>query len=66
MWVRLANGIGAQRWETLRILATYLTATLFAYLSRVFWPIPVTPHAVSVALKATRKLASEFWRNLAA
>jgi len=48
------------------MFATYLTASLFAYLSRVFWPIPVTPHAVSVALKATRNLASEFWRNLAA
>ncbi|MGD0973785.1 MAG: hypothetical protein ABR866_06830 [Candidatus Korobacteraceae bacterium] len=48
------------------MFATYLTASLFAHLSRVFWPIPVTPHAVSVALKATRNLASEFWRNLAA
>jgi hypothetical protein len=66
MWVRLAGEIGAQRGEALRMFATYLTASLFAYLSRVFWPIPVTPHAVSVALKATRNLASEFWRNLAA
>jgi hypothetical protein len=66
MWVRLANGIGAERWDTLRILSTYLSATLFAYLSRVFWPIPVTPHVVSVALKATRNLASEVWRSLAA
>jgi hypothetical protein len=62
----LANGIGAERWDTLRILSTYLSATLFAYLSRVFWPIPVTPHVVSVALKATRNLASEVWRSLAA
>jgi hypothetical protein len=48
------------------MFATYLTATLFAYLSRIFWPMPVTPHAVSAALKATRNRASEFWRNLAA
>ena len=66
MWIRLANGIGGGRWDTLRMLSTYLTATLFAYLSRVCWPVPVTPHAVSAALKATRQLALEFWRNLAA
>ena len=66
MWVRLANEVGAQRWESLRIFSAYLTAALFAYLSRVCWPIPVTPHAVSVALKSTRSLASELWRNLAA
>jgi hypothetical protein len=66
MWVRLANEIGAQRWESLRMFSTYLTAAMFAYLSRVCWPIPVTPHAISVALKATRNQASELWRNLAA
>jgi hypothetical protein len=65
MWVRLASGIGAGRGENLRILSTYLSATLFAYLSRVFWPIPVTPHVVSIALKATQNRASELWRNLA-
>jgi hypothetical protein len=66
MWARLASEMGAQRGETLRMFSTYLTAALFAYLSRVFWPITVTPHAVSVALKATRNRASEFWRDLAA
>jgi hypothetical protein len=66
MWVRLTTEIGAQRWETLRLFATYVSATLFAYFSRIFWPIPVTPHAVSVVLKATRNRASELWRNLAA
>jgi hypothetical protein len=47
------------------MFATYLSATLFTYLSRIFWPIPVTPHAVSVVLKTTRNQALEFWRNLA-
>ena len=48
------------------MFATYVSATLFAYFSRIFWPIPVTPHAVSVVLKATRNRASELWRDLTA
>jgi hypothetical protein len=66
MLVRWTSEIGAQRWETLRMFATYLTAALFAYLSRVFWPIPVTPHAVFAALRATRTRASKLWSSLAA
>lgn len=65
MWVR-ADEIGAQRWESSRMFSTYLSAALFACFSRICWPIPVTPHGVSVALEATRNLVSEIWRNLAA
>jgi hypothetical protein len=60
---RLIPEIGTQGIDALKMLATYTSAAFFAYLSRVFWPFPFTPHGVSSALSHARSRFARFWND---
>jgi len=58
--------VGVERLAGLRVAAEYVTAALLAYLSRVFWPSPVTPQAISVAVHAIKARICDIRRILPA
>lgn len=60
---RVIQEIGTQGTDAGKTLATYTTAALFAYLSRVFWPFPLTPHGLAGALSHARGRFARFWSD---
>ncbi len=47
--------------ELTRVFATYTSAAMLAYLSRIAWPL--TPQAVAGVVSETGNRFVRFWRN---